>query len=110
MPSSNAETQQHPARLSFLVQDWEGMHGEFLARYIGDNESSPPGTRNLRIFTPDGSLHCYANVSTRSCKTPQWMMEGRPVFFKVKSFGTYAGQRVNPLNGHMEACACDQCT
>ena len=102
--------EQPPPRLSFLVQDWEGMGGEWVARYIGDSESSPPGTRNLRIYTPDGSLYCYANVSVRSCNQVQWIMDGRPVYFKIKSFGTYTGGRVNPRNGHMESCACDQCT
>ena len=110
MPSNDAETQQHPARLSFLVQDWEGMGGEWVARYIGDSESPPPGTRNLRIYTPDGSLYCYANVSVRPCNQVQWIMDGRPVYFKIKSFGTYTDGRVNPRNGHMESCACDQCT
>ena len=102
--------EQPPPRLSFLVQDWEGMGGEWVARYIGDSESSPPGTRNLRIYTPDGSLYCYANVSVRPCNQVQWIMDGRPVYFKIKSFGTYTGGRVNPRNGHMESCACDQCT
>ena len=99
-----------PARLSFIVQNWEGMDGEWIARYIGDRESSPPGTCNLRIYTPDGSLYCYANVSVRPCNQVQWIMDGRPVYFKIKSFGTFTGSRVNPRNGHMESCACDQCT
>ena len=105
----NAGTRQDPVRLSFLVQDWEGMEGEFVARIIGDNESSPPATKNLRIYTPDGSLYCYANVSTHACRDQQWVLDGRPVFLKVKSFGTYLGSSVNPRNGHMTSCACADC-
>ena len=90
-----------PVRLSFLVRDWEGMDGEFIARIIGDNESSPPGTKNLRFYTPDGSLYCYAHVSTHACKEQQWLLDGRPVHFRIKSFGTYTGSSVNPRNGHI---------
>ena len=98
-----------PARLSFIVQNWVGMAGEFVARIVGDNESSPPGTKNLRIYTPDGSVYCYANVSTHACKEQQWFLDGRPVFFKVVSFGTCTGTSVNPGNGHMTTCTCANC-
>jgi hypothetical protein len=100
---------QDPVHLSFLVRHWQGMDGEFVARYIGENESSPPGTKNLRIYTPDGSLYCFANVSTRACRDQQWVLDGRPVFLKVKSFGTYLGSSVNPANGHMTTCTCVDC-
>ena len=103
------DREQEPPRLSFLVKGWEGMDGEFVARLVGDSESSPRFTRNLKIYTPDGTLYCFANVSTQVCKEPQWILDGRPVFFKVKTFGTFIGSTVNPRNGHLSSCSCGVC-
>ena len=104
-----ADSSHDPVRLSFLVRDWEGMDGEFVARLTGDNENSPPHTQNLRFYTPDGSQYCSADVSTHVCKKQQWLLDGRPVHFRIKSFGTYIDSTVNPRNGHLTGCACGDC-
>ena len=104
---NNTDGELAPPRVSFDITWDERMEGEFVARMNGDPDATPPGTVELQVYKPDGSLF-GATVSKRLCATQQWVLDGRPVFFKVKSFGTYSW-RVNPVNGHSATCACANC-
>ena len=97
------------ARLSFHVQNWEGMDGDFIARMIGDGMYSPPRTMQIKFYALDGSSYHTANVSTNACKSVQWYLDGRPVYFKIKSMATYTNATVNPNNGHLTGCSCIEC-
>ena len=102
-------TSSPPARISFHLQDWEGMDGDFVARMIGGGENSPPRTTQRKFYTPDGSCYHSANVSNNPCKAVQWYLDGRPVLFKIKSMSTFTGSTVNPTNGHLTGCQCRDC-
>ena len=108
--STPPEQVPDPAILSFLTKDFFHMDGEYVARLNGDGEGAPRHTRTLFFYPPDGARYCYAYVSTRPSSSAHWLLDNRPVFLKILSFGTCEGSTVNPRNGHMTTCSCQNCS
>ena len=100
------EQAQDRPRVSFDKVFDVRMEGEFFA-HINGPPPYPPGTIDMQMYKSDGSIYC-ANVSKRASTEAQWILDGRPVFFKVKSFGAFSW-RVNPTNGHLTICTCSYC-
>jgi hypothetical protein len=77
-----------PLRLSFLTQKWAEMDYPFVLREIGDNDDCP-GELTLRFCRSSNASEVYcAKVCTgHMCAEEQWVLDHRPVFFQLKSFG-----------------------
>jgi hypothetical protein len=102
-------------QMSFLVQDFVGMEGEFFAR---DTTFNDQGGTLIRFFSPDGRVYMGMSISTQCCKEAQWILDNRPVHLKVKRVFKYKGDTINPSNGHLAsftestpsgACPCADC-
>ena len=69
----------------YAERGWE----EILFLYVGDGHNDPRGQKMLWIIDDVSGKRGYMYVSTRQSKEVQFYINGEPIFYRIRSYGTF---------------------
>ena len=87
--------------IRFIEKPCHGMDGDFVVRMQMCEHDCPPHQRGLKIYRPDGEWYGFVYFSTQVCSSPTFTTDDAMYCFKIKGFGTYPGEKVDPATGHL---------